>query len=1024
MIPAIVSQYGSADMIFKAFFKPKWQHKDPQVRKRAVQEFNLARAEDRDALLQVVRSDAELAVRSAALKRIDDLDVLASVAQSDASEEGRTAASQRYANVLCGVERGAAALTDRLQRLAALTDIKLLEDIARRGAESELRRAALQRVEREALLGDIALQDPDPELRYAAVVRIKQKSTLERVAKQARMKDKRVSTAAREKLEQMAIDEERPTRLRQQARHVCAALEALARAADWTVVGARLTRIEADWQQLHAEWDVAKDGAFDADVMARFAAARAAFDAAFSQYEQALRAQREAEAQREHLQARKRELCEQLELALQKTRQHTVPTAEDAASLSRALAASRSAWAEAGSLSAGEQQTWQLRFDAAAAQIEALVRDNPRFHGAQAALLDVETRAQALLAAPEALAEHDIKALEKQLSSVVRPHHFVLDGATEQRIGVVLGHLRARRAQQLQQVKDNLATFARLVNEIAQATEDGQSQVAAELHREVQQIYDSLPASDAAVLRKQAVYRDWQAAAKNVRVLWSWKRWAGAPVKENLVTEMESLASQLQQAPELERDYHDIADKIRAVRDQWKELGATDNPGAKALWERFKSACDAAYAPCEVFFAREREQRKQHAAQKTAICDGLEQFIAGSDWEQVDWKKIELLLRTAREEWNAIGPVDRALSNTLNKRFRVVMDELAARLSAEKKLNKSKKETLIRRMAQLADSVKELVADSPALKDAITQAKQLQSQWKLIGQSAESNTLWNTFRAASDRIFAQREAANVAQDQQRQEHLARAQALCAQVEEFARLSGDALRQAHGKVQQAKTDFDRVGPLPKEAERDITQQFQRACREFEQQEKAWLRQEREHAVRLFERKVALCADLENAAEQLLSGASAADTATAQMRAAQEAWQGLASLPDELEQRIIERFQMAADTLHGLQGPQRDNVVAQFAKRTQENLASKELLCLRLEIASGSESPPEYRAQRMQYQVDQLARRMKTGEVQDAAQVPQLLRQWSFIGPVPAAHANAVRARFERAHAALGAVELVA
>ena len=84
----------------------------------------------------------------------------------------------------------------------------------------------------------------------------------------------------------------------------------------------------------------------------------------------------------------------------------------------------------------------------------------------------------------------------------------------------------------------------------------------------------------------------------------------------------------------------------------------------------------------------------------------------------------------------------------------------------------------------------------------------------------------------------------------------------------------------------------------------------------------------------------------------------------------------------------------------------------------------MLCLRLEIATGVETPAEHRAQRMQYQVDQLARRMKTGETQDAPQVPQLLRQWCFIGPVTGPHADALRARFERARAVLGAVELVA
>lgn len=1010
-------------MIFKAFFKPKWQHKDPLVRKRAVHDLNPAHAEDCRALLQIARSDTEADVRSAALKRITLLDELASIAQTDPSEEVRAAAGQRFAVLLCGIEHSAATLPERVQRLAALNDIKLIEDVARRGVESGLRRAALQRVEREALLGDIALQDADAELRYIAATRIKQKSTLERVAKQARMKDKRVCAAAREKLEQMAIDEERPARLRQQARNVCAALEAVVRAADWTVAGIHLARIEADWKQLRSEWDATKDGAFDASLETRFAAARAAFDAAFAQHEQALQQQRESAALREALHARKHELCEQLEQLLGEIRQHTAPLAGDEVNMPRALRLLRTAWDEAGSLPGNEEAVLQARFDALAGQVEEMTRDIPHYHSAQAALLDIETRAKAMLEAGGALAERDIKGLEKQLAAIARPRHFALDGAAEQGIRTVLEQLRACRMQQLQKVKDDLVMFTRLVDEVAQATEDGQSQTAAELHRQAQQVYDRLPASDAAALRKQEVYRRFQAAAKNVRVLWSWKRWAGAPVKENLVAEMESLALQLQQSPGMERDYPDIADKIRAARDQWKELGATDNADAKALWERFKEACDAAYAPCEAHFAREREQRKQHAAQKAAICDGLEQFVAQTGWENADWKKIEQLLRTARSEWNAIGPVERAQSNALNKRFRVVMDDLAERLSAAKKLNKSKKENLIRRMELLADSVKELAADSPVLKDAIAQAKQLQSQWKLIGQSAESNSLWNTFRGASDRIFAQREAAHAAQDQQRREHLARAQALCTQVEEYARLQGDALRQARGKVQQAKADFERVGALPKDAEREVAQHFQRACHEFERQERAMLRQEREQGARLLARKVELCIELETATEQLLSGATAKEIAAAQMRAAQEAWQALASLSDEIEQPLNARFQAAAEMLHGLQGPQHDNLAARFAKSAEENLASKELLCLRLEIAAGIESPPECRAQRMQYQVDQLARRMKTGETQDAAQVRQLVRQWCFIGPVTAAHAGILRARFERARTAAGPVELV-
>ena len=90
----------------------------------------------------------------------------------------------------------------------------------------------MQRVEREALLGDIALNDKDAGLRVAAIERITQKSTLERVAKNARTKDKRVSGVAREKLEKLAAEADRPARLQQRARNVCITLAALAQSKD------------------------------------------------------------------------------------------------------------------------------------------------------------------------------------------------------------------------------------------------------------------------------------------------------------------------------------------------------------------------------------------------------------------------------------------------------------------------------------------------------------------------------------------------------------------------------------------------------------------------------------------------------------------------------------------------------------------------------------------------------------------------------------------------------------------------
>lgn len=348
------------------------------------------------------------------------------------------------------------------------------------------------------------------------------------------------------------------------------------------------------------------------------------------------------------------------------------------------------------------------------------------------------------------------------------------------------------------------------------------------------------------------------------------------------------------------------------------------------------------------------------------------------------------------------------------------MDDLAARLAAERKLIKTKKETLINGMEQTAGLLQNITADSPAIQDAVTQARQLQSQWKTLGTSTDSATLWNTFRAASDRVFARRQALHEVQDQERQANLDLKRALCAQIEELAQLQGDALVQARSRLQQAKNDFERAGPVAKHDSHGIQQRFRDACLAFEKQERARQVQAREQSMLLLQRKAQLCTELDNTIGALLVGDLTQEAAEVRLNSAQDSWQILAPLEDAIEKRITARFQCTADTLRGLLGAKRAEYSDNFTKQQQANLAAKEMLCLRAEIAAGIDSPSEYRQQRMQFQVEQLTRRLRVGESDtDAvhADAEAVTREWEFIGAVPGPVIDALQARFNRARQAL-------
>ena len=70
-------------MIFRSLFKPKWEHHNPEVRKRAIASLDTGQQESRSILAQVARHDGEPEVRRVAIKRLADLDLLEEIARTD-----------------------------------------------------------------------------------------------------------------------------------------------------------------------------------------------------------------------------------------------------------------------------------------------------------------------------------------------------------------------------------------------------------------------------------------------------------------------------------------------------------------------------------------------------------------------------------------------------------------------------------------------------------------------------------------------------------------------------------------------------------------------------------------------------------------------------------------------------------------------------------------------------------------------------------------------------------------------------
>jgi hypothetical protein len=116
-------------------------------------------------------------------------------------------------------------------------------------------------------------------------------------------------------------------------------------------------------------------------------------------------------------------------------------------------------------------------------------------------------------------------------------------------------------------------------------------------------------------------------------------------------------------------DWVRTAEAIKALQAEWKSIGPVTRGHEKAIWERFRAACDH-------FFRRRQEDLKQrkhdwseNLRRKEALIAEAEQLAQSTEWDRAGSRIKQLQL-----EWKKIGPVRKNKSEAVWQRFRGACD--------------------------------------------------------------------------------------------------------------------------------------------------------------------------------------------------------------------------------------------------------------------------------------------------------------------------------------------------------------
>ena len=418
-------------------------------------------------------------------------------------------------------------------------------------------------------------------------------------------------------------------------------------------------------------------------------------------------------------------------------------------------------------------------------------------------------------------------------------------------------------------------------------------------------------------------------------------------------------------------------DSIRALRQRWKELDRQSAAATQAQWHRFDAALQVAYAPVAAQLATLKQAREVNLAEREALLDTLEAVPLPSDegGATPDWKALTRELDRFQTAWRKLGPLEHtaphAAQGRLQERQRAALARLESPLQAARTSAALHREQLIARAEQLSPST----ASGGAAPDAARGVRDLQTQWQDQARQLPlprglENALWARFKAATDAVFAQREAGLAARDAELAANLAHAESLIAQLQALSEAT------ALAELQATLTEVDRAwrqgGELPRGAGQALEPRYRKA-RDLalalvgQAQQQHWLAQCNALAA-----KLQLCQQQE------------ADAPAAQPEPELQArWAALPQLPAAWEQALAPRWARTA------------------ASAAMPQQAFEDLL-LRLEMALGLPATAERQAARQSLKLRALKEAMEgrsassDGPAQHVAWWQAALKQ---TGPLP-------------------------
>jgi hypothetical protein len=407
---------------------------------------------------------------------------------------------------------------------------------------------------------------------------------------------------------------------------------------------------------------------------------------------------------------------------------------------------------------------------------------------------------------------------------------------------------------------------------------------------------------------------------------------------------------------------------------RWQAIGREARGLTATLAEASRPSDELAarFAAVEAAFVA-RDQERQAAVEAAAAAarqEILNQFRhlaerarRASEADTITLREGERLMRdlTAGLDLAHKVPAAREIDEAVG-RLRTLQEQIAPRVRELREMDEWRRFANAQRQEQLIAMAEAIVAslkaddEAGAASDLAATARalrELNAKWQEVAEAPRQNAqrLWDRFRTATDFIRARCETHFVKLREERTATLERKTAIVVEAESL--MASTEWATAAARLHDLQTEWQTLGPVHRDANRDLSQRFRAACSTFFSRRREDLTDRKKVWSDNLARKEALCERAETLAESLDWDATAAE-----LKRLQNEWKTIGPVRRNKSEQIWNRFRAAADRFFTRYHNRHEVMLA-------AKLAEREALVIELEaLASAEGDAPDALAARVQ------------------------------------------------------------